>query len=194
MGVLERLKSTKSHKRKSRLDGGKEEVKRRKDELLSHLESIQLLCVGGLLPLQTVRQLRADLSRRVKKKQKTKKTRQHHPHAPRRTWHLLTHCWYLFVVCDDARRPTDLLLRLLQLPSKHFLQLPGEREACQSRKPGGWGGGDNDEEEVLLRYKTCWKGTMAAPSSFPLCSSSVACSRCLTRMSSLESSSTRSSA
>lgn len=67
VGVLERLKSVESHKRKSRLDGGKEEVKRRKDELVSHLESIQLLCVGGLLPLQTVRQLRADLSRRVKK-------------------------------------------------------------------------------------------------------------------------------
>lgn len=43
VGVLERLKSVESHKRKSRLDGGKEEVKRRKDELVSHLESIQLL-------------------------------------------------------------------------------------------------------------------------------------------------------
>lgn len=35
-----------------------------KQENYSHLERIQLLCVGGLLPLQTVCQLRADLSRR----------------------------------------------------------------------------------------------------------------------------------
>ena len=96
----------------------------------SHLEWIQLVSVGGLLPLQTLCQLGADLSRGAFDNNIIKQ---------KHNWILYYYiyiiytlilnpedCLYLFVVCDDARWPFDLLLRLLKLSSKHLLQLEEE--------------------------------------------------------------------
>lgn len=136
---------------KSKQESSKRRDERRKDESrapqeerYSHLEWIQFLSVGGLLPLQTVCQLRADLSRR-----KSINTIKHlyvlisYISFLKNT--LFPKYVYLFVVCNDTRRPPDLLLGLLQLSSKYFLQLYEERKffthACQK-----WHQAYNDRE------------------------------------------------
>lgn len=89
----------------------------------SHPEGVHVLAVGGLLPLKTARQLRADLSRTLASAASSHLSPPP-PHPPPKGA-------YLLVVCDDERGAPGLLLSLLQLPAKHLLQLFQDRRVGQ---------------------------------------------------------------